>query len=49
MNEKKAKRIRKIIYGKDGSFKVRVYKINEKTGEVTDVGKRGEYQKAKKV
>lgn len=48
MNEKKVKKLRKEIYGKDGSNKVRDYKVNQRTGVLTDVGKRGEYQKAKK-
>lgn len=47
MNGKKAKKIRKAVYGKD-SQKVRDYKVNQKTGTITDAGKRGEYQKAKK-
>jgi hypothetical protein len=47
MNEKKAKKIRKVIYGK-GSHKVRDYKVDQKTGMLVDVGKRGEYQRAKR-
>ena len=49
MNEKKVKKLRKAVYGKDGSHKVREYKVNQRTGVLTDVGKRGEYQKAKKI
>ncbi len=49
MNEKKVKKLRKVVYGKDGSHKVREYKVNQRTGVLTDVGKRGEYQKAKKI
>lgn len=48
MNEKKVKKLRKEIYGKDGSYKVRDYKVNQRTGVLADVGKRGEYQKAKR-
>ena len=48
MNEKRAKKIRKAIYGKDGSTRDRDYKVNQRTGTVEDAGKRGEYQRAKK-
>jgi hypothetical protein len=48
MNAKKAKKIRKAIFGKDGSCRTRDYKVNERTGTIVDVGKRGEYQQAKK-
>ena len=48
MNGKKAKKIRKVVYGKDGSTRDRHYKVNERTGAVEDVGKRGEYQRTKK-
>jgi hypothetical protein len=48
MNEKKAKKLRKEIYGKDGSHKVREYKVNQRTGMLVDVGKRKQYQEAKK-
>ncbi len=47
MNAKKAKKLRKKIYGKDAT-RDRDYKINQRTGQLVDVGKRAEYQQAKK-
>ena len=47
MNEKKAKKLRKEIYGKD-SIREREYKVHERTGVIIDVGKRGKYQRAKR-
>ena len=46
MNDKKAKKLRKEIYGKD-SIKERSYKIKPKTGEIIADGKRREYQRIK--
>ncbi len=48
MNAKKAKKLRKEIYGKDGATRDRDYKINQRTGQLVDVGKRAEYQQKKK-
>ena len=48
MNAKKAKKLRKEIYGKDGSSRDRDYKIDQRTGQLVDAGKRKQYQEAKK-
>ncbi len=47
MNQKKAKRIRKKIYG-DFSPRVRTYTRDEKTGAIIADHRRRAYQKAKK-
>ncbi len=49
MNQRVAKRIRKRIYGPDGSIRAREYVIDEKTGQIINLGMRRMYQDAKKV
>ena len=48
MRGKKAKALRKQIYGSEFSFRVREYMRNEKTGTIFCVGKRKEYQSLKR-
>ena len=49
MNSRAAKRIRKRIYGPEGSIRAREYIVDEKTKQVINLGMRRMYQDAKKV
>lgn len=48
MSGKKAKALRKIVYGNDFSFRTRNYKIGS-NGASVSTGKRREYQSLKKI
>lgn len=47
MNQKRAKRIRKMIYGSEFSPRFRQYKKDAKTGAVTADRRRQQYQATK--
>lgn len=48
MNGRKSKRIRKLVFGKDGSHRVRDYFRNPITGKITGGHLRGMYQRLKR-
>lgn len=48
MSGKKAKALRKQVYGNEFSFRVREYMKNTKTGTIFCIGKRKEYQSLKR-
>ena len=48
MKGKKAKALRKQVYGDEFSFRVRKYMKNTKTGTIFCVGKRKKYQSLKR-
>lgn len=48
MRGKKAKQLRKVIYGEDLSHNERKYMLKKATGQIIDVGLRGKYQSLKK-